>query len=148
MNIAEFKQLLDIPEEAEQEAIQHRFSLLVESLFRNFQIEKEGIVYDLLEIEFYFWSPAHQDNITYPRHCPAGLWYFHPSGVDIRLLVMKITMAAFSCALLSGWLPSRKSLQVQFGLLITFSIVWTRLVMTSFINLALCLNCNRIPFVV
>ena len=83
MNIAEFKQLLDIPEEAKQEVIQHRFSLLAESLFRNFQIEKEGIVYDLLEIEFYFWSPAHQDNITYPRHCPAGLWYFHPSGVDI-----------------------------------------------------------------
>ena len=62
MNIAEFKQLLDIPEEAKQEVIQHRFSLLAESLFRNFQIEKEGIVYDLLEIEFYFWSPTHQDN--------------------------------------------------------------------------------------
>ena len=83
MTIAEFKQLLNIPAEASQEAIQTRFTLLAEALFRDFQIEKGGEVYDLLEIEFYFWNAVHQDEITYRRQCPAGMWYFHPSGVDI-----------------------------------------------------------------
>ena len=72
MTIAEFKQLLNIPVEASQEAIQSRFAMLAEALFRDFQIEKGGEVYDLLEIEFYFWNAAHQDEITY-----------RPSGVDI-----------------------------------------------------------------
>lgn len=83
MTIAEFKQLLNIPVEASQEAIRSRFALLAEALFRDFQIEKGGEVYDLLEIEFYFWNAVHQDEITYRRQCPAGMWYFHPSGVDI-----------------------------------------------------------------
>ena len=56
MTIAEFKQLLNIPVEASQEAIQSRFAMLAEALFRDFQIEKGGEVYDLLEIEFYFWK--------------------------------------------------------------------------------------------
>ena len=83
MTIAEFKQLLNVPVEASQEAIRSRFALLAEALFRDFQIEKGGEVYDLLEIEFYFWNAAHQDEITYRRQCPAGMWYFHSSGVDI-----------------------------------------------------------------
>ena len=83
MTIAEFKQLLNIPVEASQEAIRSRFALLAEALFRDFQIEKGGEVYDFLEIEFYFWNAVHQDEITYRRQCPAGMWYFHSSGVDI-----------------------------------------------------------------
>ena len=83
MTITEFKQLLDISSEASQEDIQSCFALLAEALFRDFQIERRGEVYDFLEIEFYFWNAAHQDEITYWRQCPAGMWHFHSSGVDI-----------------------------------------------------------------
>ena len=40
--------------------------------------------YRILEIEFYLFSPLHQDIITYPRdNMSGGEWFFHQSGVDL-----------------------------------------------------------------
>ena len=60
------------------------FANLAESLMRNFQIKKgKDQLYWMTEIEFYIYTDEHRDIITYPRNCPAGVWFFHPSGVDI-----------------------------------------------------------------
>lgn len=39
--------------------------------------------YEIVEIEFYLFTPQHQDVITYPRKLSAGQWFFHQSGVDL-----------------------------------------------------------------
>lgn len=43
----------------------------------------ETVEYEIVEVEFYLFTPEHQDVITYPRKLPAGQWFFHPSGVDL-----------------------------------------------------------------
>ena len=60
-----------------------KFKEFAESLMNNFQIEKGDKRYWMTEIEFYVFTDEHQDIITYPRNCPAGMWFFHASGVDI-----------------------------------------------------------------
>ena len=46
-------------------------------------ISKRGVEYEIIDIEFYLFTPEHQDVITYPRDCKAGEWFFHQSGVDL-----------------------------------------------------------------
>ena len=41
--------------------------------------------YQMVEIEFYWYSPNHPDLSVYPRRSKAGNWFLHPSGVDITL---------------------------------------------------------------
>ena len=59
------------------------FANLAKSLMRNFQIKRGDKLYWMTDIEFYIYTDEHKDIITYPRNCPAGVWFFHPSGVDI-----------------------------------------------------------------
>lgn len=60
-----------------------RFKEIAKMLFQDFHIEKGGVCYDFLEIEFYFFSDNHPDTTTYPRNTEAGEWFFHLSGLDI-----------------------------------------------------------------
>lgn len=59
------------------------FSDVAESLMNNHVISKHGVTYEIVEIEFYLFSPAHYDFITYPRNVAVGEWFFHQSGVDL-----------------------------------------------------------------
>ncbi len=59
------------------------FKETAELLMNNYVISKRGIKYEIVEIEFYLFTPEHPDVITYPRKCRAGQWFFHQSGVDL-----------------------------------------------------------------
>lgn len=65
------------------EEIHKYFSEVAKLLMNNYVISKRGINYEIIEIEFYFFSKKHQDIITYPRGLKAGEWFFHQSGVDL-----------------------------------------------------------------
>ena len=65
------------------EDVKKQFKEIANMLFQDFHIEKEGVRYDFLEVEFYFYNEKHPDFITYPRNTKAGEWFFHMSGVDI-----------------------------------------------------------------
>ena len=80
------RELLQMKEEEKEELVkdvESRFNEIANMLFQDFHIEKEGVRYDFLEVEFYFYSEEHPDFITYPRNTKAGEWFFHMSGVDI-----------------------------------------------------------------
>ena len=59
------------------------FSETADLLMNNYVISKQGIKYEIVEIEFYLFTSGHQDVITYPRTCKSGQWFFHSSGVDL-----------------------------------------------------------------
>ena len=59
------------------------FQSIAKNLMCNYVIKKGGKEYAIIEIEFYLYTPTHQDFITYPRNLKAGRWFFHQSGVDI-----------------------------------------------------------------
>jgi hypothetical protein len=63
--------------------ITEEFSKIADILLQKVKIQKGDKKYLITEIEFYWYTNAHRDIITYPRKCPAGMWYFHSSGVDI-----------------------------------------------------------------
>lgn len=79
----ELRDLLRMENLKSESAVKKRFEEIAEMLFQDFHIEKEGVRYDFLEVEFYFYSKEHPDFITYPRKTEAGEWFFHMSGVDI-----------------------------------------------------------------
>ena len=59
------------------------FQEIAKELMCNHIIQKRECQYEIVEIEFYYYSQEHQDVITYPRKMEAGRWFFHPSGVDL-----------------------------------------------------------------
>lgn len=59
------------------------FQEIAETLMGNYIIKKREKSYAIVEIEFYLYTPHHQDFITYPRNLKAGRWFFHQSGVDL-----------------------------------------------------------------
>lgn len=59
------------------------FQEIAKELMCNHIIQKGECQYEIVEIEFYYYSQEHQDVITYPREMEAGRWFFHPSGVDL-----------------------------------------------------------------
>lgn len=73
--------LTSCPQSSEE--IHKYFSEVAELLMNNYLISKRDINYEIVEIEFYLFSPNHQDIITYPRNSKAGEWFFHQSGVDL-----------------------------------------------------------------
>jgi hypothetical protein len=56
---------------------------IAEKLLRDYCIKKGDLLYDILEIEFYYFDKEHPDIITYPRTAEAGDWFIHQSGVDL-----------------------------------------------------------------
>lgn len=67
------------------------FADIAKELFSNYCIKQGNIEYRFLEIEFYYYSPKHQDlkedgktPFVYKRQCDnAGAFFLHNSGVDI-----------------------------------------------------------------
>lgn len=59
------------------------FSEIADLLMNHCLISKGDNEYEIVEIEFYLFTPEHQDVITYPREIGAGMWFFHQSGVDL-----------------------------------------------------------------
>ncbi len=81
--INELKSLLNLDGIDGEKEIDSRFKKIADTLLKDFKIQKGERKYLITDIEFYWYTDAHRDFITYPRNCPAGMWYFHPSGVDI-----------------------------------------------------------------
>lgn len=99
-SIADLKEKLD-PKNIENCEYSKYFDELANMLMKHFVIAKGDDKYELVEIEFYLFTPEHQDVITYPRKIvksenpdsgnkedklipmEAGQWFFHQSGVDI-----------------------------------------------------------------
>ena len=79
----ELKKLLEMQGVEGEGQIVARFKKLAEILLKGIKIQKGDKKYLITEIEFYWYTNDHRDIITYPRKCPAGMWYFHSSGVDI-----------------------------------------------------------------
>lgn len=59
------------------------FAEIAELLMNHCMICRGKMDYEITEIEFYLFNPAHKDVITYPREVEPGKWFFHQSGVDI-----------------------------------------------------------------
>lgn len=59
------------------------FKEIADLLMNKCVIKKGSKQYELVEIEFYLFTPEHPDVITYPRDVEAGRWFFHSSGVDL-----------------------------------------------------------------
>jgi len=53
----------------------------------NYVLSVNGNLYKFIEIEFYYWSPEHQDPFVYgrERQKKMGLWCFHNSGFDLTI---------------------------------------------------------------
>ncbi len=81
--INELESILDMKGLFGEDEIVSRFKRIADVLLKDFKIQKGERKYLITDIEFYWYTDAHRDFITYPRNCPAGMWYFHPSGVDI-----------------------------------------------------------------
>jgi len=69
------------------------FAEIAKELMCNYVIQKGKEEYDIIEIEFYLFTPNHPDVVTYPRDTDAGLWFFHPSGVDITFNSLNVEFA-------------------------------------------------------
>ncbi len=76
-------EFLKITQETEEE-----FRRIAEKLFYEFAIQTKESKFRILELEFYWKSPSHNDESTYMRkytNPSNGEWFFHYSGVDIAL---------------------------------------------------------------
>lgn len=83
-NISTLKKLLacdNLPKDTS--AYYKHFGEIADLLMNKCVISKGEVNYEIVEIEFYLFTPDHQDVITYPRKTEAGQWYFHQSGVDL-----------------------------------------------------------------
>lgn len=56
---------------------------LANILLNKVQIKKGQNIYRIICAELYLYNENHPDPAVYERKCPAGMWYFHNSGVDI-----------------------------------------------------------------
>lgn len=59
------------------------FQSIAHDLMNHVLVAKGEKLYEIIEIEFYLFTPNHPDVITYPRHIDGGQWFFHQSGVDL-----------------------------------------------------------------
>ncbi|MDL2276983.1 hypothetical protein LJC57_00145 [Parabacteroides sp. OttesenSCG-928-G07] len=80
------KEMLDLSKLNKATEIEKRFEEISRLLFQEYRIKKGEVLYDFLQIEFYYYTKGHEDVITYPRTTDAGKWFFHSSGVDLTFL--------------------------------------------------------------
>lgn len=110
--------LLDCPKE--QDKICDYFKGIADLLMNKCVICKGESNYEIVEIEFYLFTPNHQDVITYPRNCKAGQWFFHQSGVD---LTFETTDKQFGGILIRGMREFESGKQI-FGPLNCVNMLW------------------------
>ncbi len=79
------EELLTIPESISKEEMQGIFANIADQLFNRYEIVKGNKIYDFLEIEFYYYSKNHPDNVVYHHNVKLGRWHTHLSGMDISL---------------------------------------------------------------
>lgn len=65
------------------EKLKDQMKDIAEKLLWDYCIKKGDLLYDILEIEFYYFDKEHPDIITYPRTAESGDWFIHQSGVDL-----------------------------------------------------------------
>ena len=82
-SIIRLKELLTLTLKSESKDYDAYFKEIAKLMMNQCVIAKDDIRYEIVEIEFYLYSPDHQDVITYPRKLSAGQWFFHSSGVDL-----------------------------------------------------------------
>ena len=99
------------------------FSDIADLLMNNYVISKRGIDYEIVEIEFYLFTPDHPDVITYPRDCKAGQWLFHQSGVD---LTFATTDKQFGGILIRGLREIKGDRKQVFGPQNCVNILWDK----------------------
>ena len=75
------------------------FAEIAQELMCNYIIATDKAEYDIIDIEFYLYTPEHRDVITYPREMDEGRWFFHASGVDITF---RSTNSIFGGILIRG----------------------------------------------
>ena len=113
--VEELRNLLQMENLESESAGQKQFEEIANMLFQDFHIEKKGVRYDFLEIEFYFYSKNHPDFITYPRKTEAGEWFFHMSGVDISFESKKEEREGKEVAVFGGGILVRSILKKKEG---------------------------------
>lgn len=83
------EQLLNLLEKVNNDSVKGQafnvFKEIATKLMSEYAIKKGNDYYQMVEIEFYWYSPNHPDLSVYPRKSAAGNWFLHPSGVDITL---------------------------------------------------------------
>ena len=77
--------LLNIKADMNEKELVSEFKNIATKLMSEYAIKKGENLYQMVEIEFYWYSPNHRDLSVYPRKSEAGYWFLHPSGVDITL---------------------------------------------------------------
>lgn len=77
--------LKNIEADMNEEKLVSQFKNIATELMSKYAIRKGNDYYQMVEIEFYWYSPNHPDLSVYPRKSEAGNWFLHPSGVDITL---------------------------------------------------------------
>ncbi len=65
--------------------IQDCFNRIAIQLFNNYDLQVNEKLYQLTEIEFYYFCEQHKDDYTYKHDDEAGKLRFHYSGIDITL---------------------------------------------------------------
>ena len=80
------------------EDVKKQFKEIANMLFQDFHIEKEGVRYDFLEVEFYFYNEKHPDFITYPRNTKAGfIFHLKVKKKNVREKRSQFLVVAFWC---------------------------------------------------
>ena len=83
------EQLLNLLEKVNDDSVKGQgfnvFKEIATKLMSEYAIKKGNDYYQMVEIEFYWYSSNHPDLSVYPRKSAAGNWLLHPSGVDITL---------------------------------------------------------------
>ena len=69
------------------ENIQGSFDRIAKDILRKSAVQINSDVYQITEIEFYFYHPEHKDEYTHKHERDEGEWRFHNAGVDITLQV-------------------------------------------------------------
>ena len=78
--IEKLKKILEYPQDFDPV---RSLENLANILLNEVQIKKGQNIYRIICAELYIYNENHPDPAVYERNCPAGMWYFHSSGVDI-----------------------------------------------------------------
>lgn len=99
------------------------FQSIANDLLNHVLVAKGEKLYEIIEIEFYLFTPKHPDVITYPRHIDGGQWFFHQSGVDLSF---KSDDTIFGGILIRGIREHKDGATPVIGPLKCVDLLWDR----------------------